>query len=206
MPPDICLYIAKGYLPLVYLGFLVHHIKNPLRAGEGGQEKINLLGEAVDGHGALAHVYQVGGQSAQVGQARENEKTSHTGGHRVVDIAERHHRGDGEARVSQGLYRRLAVVFISAAEFLKILGLMVEDLLHLLTGDNLLHKPVHAAQVHLLPGKVFPAPGAVKPDEDKHHGQEEEHDEGEPPAQNKEHGEGSDNGDKALNQHGKTAV
>ena len=51
-----------------FLG-LVHHIKNPLGSGQGCQKKVYLLGELVHGHGTLAHIHQIGCQSAQIRKA-----------------------------------------------------------------------------------------------------------------------------------------
>ena len=75
-------------------------------------------------------------------QPGHGEEAAHAGGNRVVYIGEGHDGGDGHAGVGQGLGGSLAVRLVAAAEFLEVLGLVVEYLLHLLTGHHLLHKTV----------------------------------------------------------------
>ena len=79
--------VAKGDLAFINLRFLIHHLKDPLRAGEGGQEEVDLLGKLVDGHGALAHVHQIGSHRSQIRQPGKGEEPSHAGGDGVVYIA-----------------------------------------------------------------------------------------------------------------------
>ena len=39
--------VAEGHPALIHLRLLLHHLKDALRAGEGRQQKVDLLGELV---------------------------------------------------------------------------------------------------------------------------------------------------------------
>ena len=179
----VCIFshIAQGHAAFVHLRLLIHHLENALGAGESRQQEVDLLGELVHGHRALAHVHQVGSHGSQVRQPGHGEEAAHAGGDRVVYIGEGHDGGNGHAGVGQGLGGSLAVRLVAAAEFLEVLGLVVEYLLHLLTGHHLLHKAVDTAQVFLLPGEIFPAAPPVKADKGHHKAQKDENDHGQPP-------------------------
>ena len=53
----------------VFFRRLLHSFENALCAGQGGQQKIALLGQLVDWHGRLTDKHQVAGQASKVGPA-----------------------------------------------------------------------------------------------------------------------------------------
>ena len=59
-------HITQRHSAFVQFLDLVHHIKNTFGSGQGSQKKVNLLGKLVHGHGALAHIHQIGRQGPQI--------------------------------------------------------------------------------------------------------------------------------------------
>ena len=92
----------RGTCALVHLRRLVHGLKDPLGAGQGGQEEVALLGELVDGQGRLAHKHQIAGKAAHVGQALHGHHAAQHGHDGVVDIGDAHHRRDHGGGIGSG--------------------------------------------------------------------------------------------------------
>ena len=142
--------MAKGDVPLIRLRLLLHHLKNSFGSRQSRQKKVDLLGKLIHGHGALPHIYQIGGEASQVHQAGEHKQPAHTGRNRIIKVGKAYDGRHHHAGIGERLGGRLAQRLISAAEFLKILVLVIENLFHLLPADHFLHKAVDAAQMLLL--------------------------------------------------------
>ena len=90
-------------IAVVLLRLLVHHLKDALRAGKGRQQKIDLLGELVHGHGALAHINQIGSKASQIHQAGKNKHASHAGRYRIIKVGKADDGGHHHAGIGHGL-------------------------------------------------------------------------------------------------------
>ena len=139
-----------------WISFIISKIRSA--PDRGCQKKVNLLGELVHGHGALAHIHQIGSQ----GPGSVSTRPGRTGrphrptGHSLHKTGP--HGGNRHAGVRSGPWWPLPERLVAAAEFLVVLRLMVKYLFHLLSGHHLLHKAVDASQVLLLLDKYLPAP------------------------------------------------
>ena len=196
----------QGDLPLVHLRLLVHHPKDPLGSREGGEEEVCLLGQLVHGHGTLADIDQIGGETGNVGEAGEDEEPSHAGGDGVVEVAEAYHRGDHYPRIAHRPGARPAQGLILFAEGLVVRRLVVEDLLHLLPRHHLLHKAVEVRQARLLLVEILLAAAAAIEDKEEHQNQEKEDDEGQLGVQHQQHGDGARHHNEALDEKGEAVV
>ena len=204
--PAALLLLHQPDLSLVHLRCLVHGLKDPLGAGQGGQEEVALLGELVDGQGRLAHEHQIAGKAAHIGEALHGHIATQGGHDGVVDIGDAHHRRDHGGGIGLGAGARLAQGLVLLPEAAQVLLLVVEHLHHLLSGHHLLNIAVQVAQVGLLLLIVGLAPLSAVPDIEEHGHIAHGHHQRQLPVEDKEHGEGAHHLDKALDHHGKAVV
>ena len=205
--PAISLRIAfQAHLALVGLGGLVHGLEYPLRAGQGGQQKVALGGELVDGHGGLAHKYQITGQSAHIGQALEGHQPPQHRHQGVIAVGNAHHGGHHGGGIALGAHARLAQGLVAGFEAGQVLRLVVEHLDHLLSGYHLLNIAIELAQAGLLGGVVCLAPPAAVADIAEHGPIAQHHQQGQAPVEDEQQRQRANHLDKALDEHGKAVV
>ena len=147
--------VYQGDIAIVGFRFLIHQIKNTLRAGHGHDDGVKLLGNLADGH------VEITGQHHECHQATQGDdgfawvgngaqRTAHDGQDRILHITQvivdgAHHVGEltgGEGVVAQ--------LLIELVKFFLTDFLVVEDLDHLLSGDHFLNIAVDSAQGLLL--------------------------------------------------------
>ena len=148
---------------LIGFRLFVKHIENALGTGKGGQQKVALLGELVDGQSRLAHKHQIAGQAAQAGLAVHNHQPAQHGNDRIVDVGDGNNGGIMVAEYPWALVRR----FAGGRQCLKTFQvglLMVEHLDHLLPGGHLLHIAFQIAKSLLLAGVEETAAVGAEPD------------------------------------------
>ena len=161
----------------ILLRLLVHQLKNPLRAGKGHDDGIDLVGYLGDGHiegtgqgqkaDELAH-----GEQPSAGKYRE--QAADDGENGVLGIAQivvdgPHGVGIGARKV--GIPPQLFVQLVK----LLFAGILVgEDLHHPLAVDHLLHIAVDRAQRALLADEEFggPARDELGDEHDHQHGEQ----------------------------------
>ena len=161
--------IHEGHIAVVYFRLLVHDFEDALRAGQGHDDGVELLGNLVDGHVKVAGKLHKGHQAAQ-GQQHGAGFQSQAGYDRAVVY------GDGAAYNGQDGILHIAKVIVDRAhhvgEFaggegvfaqrlVKLVELFlanflaVKDLDHLLAGDHFLDVAVYRAQAFLLADEEF---------------------------------------------------
>ncbi len=200
------LHVDQDGSALVHLAVLVHDLEDPLRAGQGGQQEVGLLGELVDGHGGLAHKDQIAGQAAHVGGAVDGHDAAQHRHNGVVEIGDGDHRGHHGGRIALGPGARPAQGLVFLPELLQAGPLVVEHLHHLLAGHHLLNVAVQLTQGDLLPGVVFLAPLPAEADVAEHDHIAGRHHQGQPPVEDKQDGQGAHHLNEGLDHHGEAVV
>ena len=183
----------QRHLPLVGLRRGLHHLKDPLRAGHGGENGVHLLGDLGDG---LAHLPGVLEKGAQVSQpegpaAVNGEHGAQTAADGVVDIVQVAHGGHHGPGVGVGPAGRLAVGLVPGIKPLSGGVFMVEDLDDLLALDHLLNVAVDRSQSALLGGEVPPAAAADGLDHQQHHPEHGEGNQSQQGTEDQHHGDGA---------------
>ena len=146
----------QGGLALVRLRGGLHHLKDPLRAGNGRQEVVHLLAHLADGLADLPGVLEVHHQGAQIQTHGDGQQRAHAAGEGVVDVADVAHGGHHGPGKGLGADGAAAVGLVAPGEALPGFFLVVEDLDHLLALNHLLDISVDLPQVPLL-GHEVPA-------------------------------------------------
>ena len=198
--------IYQSHPPIIHFLGLAHDLKDPLRPSQGRQQEIALHGELVDGHGCLAHENQVAGQASHVGEIVHGHDPSQHRHHRVIDVGYGHHRGHHGGGVALGSGSCLAQALVFLPEGRQILLLVVEDLDHLLAADHLLDVAVQVSQSLLLFGEIGLASLSAVADIQKHSQIAHHHQQGQPPVEDKQKGQGAGDLDEALNHHGEAVI
>ena len=191
---------------VVHLRRLVHGGKDTLRAGQGRQQQVGLLGELVDGQGRLPDKDQIAGQAPHIGgplQGHDAAQHRHDG---VVDIGDGDHRRDHGGRITLGPGARLAEGLVLLPELPEALRLVVEHLDHLLAGHHLLDEAVQISQAGLLLGVVGLAVGPAEADIAEHGGIPHRHHQGQLPVEDEEDHQCPHHLDEALDHHGEAVV
>ena len=184
----------------------MHHLKDPLRPGKRGQDKIHLLSKLVQRHGALPHIHKIGGQASQIHQPRDGEQPSCAGRHSVVCIGEGHNTWDHHSGISQRFCGRPSERLVFLPEDLQILLFMIKHLLHLLPCRHFFHEPIDICKKRLLPVIIFLAPLPVPFNKSEHDTQKQNHYERHISIKNQQHYHSTRQGQKALDHHGKAVV
>ena len=182
---------------LVLLGRLVHELKDTLRAGGGGDDKVDLHGELGYGVGEAAVQADEGHDRAQ-GDAANTVDGEDGADDGADDVAQPADIGvDGHEQVGKGigLGGALAQGFIDLVESGLCLFLMAEDLDDLLSVHHLLDVAVELAEVALLLDVILGGELGELPRYVEHEHSREQADDGENGTQDHHGYKGGDHGD-----------
>ena len=195
----------QGGAALIRLGVGVHHGKNALRAGYGGQQGVHLLADLAHRLGHLLDIQQVRAQGADIEHTGDGQQAAHAAGDGVVDageVAHGRHHGPG---IGLGHGGGVAIGAVAGGELVQGLLLMVKDLDDLLTLDHLLNVAVETAQGRLLLLEAGAAAAAHALHHQEHQPQEHEGDQRQRPVQVNQHEHGAHKGDE-VGHHAGEAV
>ena len=195
----------QGGAALIRLGVGVHHGKNALRAGYGGQQGVHLLADLADGLAHLLHIQQVRAQGADIEHTGDGQQAAHAAGDGVVDAGEVAHGGHHGPGIGLGHGGGVAIGAVAGSELVHGLLLVVKDLDDLLALDHLLNVAIEAAQGRLLLLEADAAAAAHAFDHQEHQTQEHEGDEGQGPVQVNQHEHGAHKGNE-VGHHAGEAV
>ena len=148
--------IDQGHITAVLLRGLIHQVEDSLRACQGHNDRVKLLGNLGNRLVEASCQLQEGGKTAQ-GQAADpadGQQRSYNGGQHIIDISNishyRHQHVGIDVRVA-GTVKELVVQLL---EFCLGFFLMAEDLYHLLAVHHFLNVAVDFTQILLLRHKV----------------------------------------------------
>lgn len=102
-------HVYQRHSAVVLLRLLVHQGEDPLRAGQGHDDGVELLGDLVDGVGKALGQLQEAGNNAQGDggvHPAEGQSAAHHSHDHVLDIADVHHDRHQDAGVGCGLCPR----------------------------------------------------------------------------------------------------
>ena len=191
---------------LIGFRLFVKHIENALGTGKGGQQKVALLGELVDGQSRLAHKHQIAGQAAQAGLAVHNHQPAQHGNDRIVDVGDGNNGGDHGGGIPLGAGSGALQASVQCLKTFQVGLLMVEHLDHLLPGGHLLHIAFQIAKSLLLAGVEETAAVGAEPDVPEHDGVPHHDQQRKPPVEHKQQNQRAHHLDKALDQQSKAVV
>ncbi len=145
--------VDQGHIAVIFLGGLVHQLKDPLRAGQSHDDGVDLVADLGDGLVEGPGQGQEGDEAAQgdeLAAADHSHDAAHNGENGVLDVAQVVvHRAHGVG-VGAGLEGVGPEAFVETVEFLLAGVLVVENLHHPLAVDHFLHITVDTAQGLLL--------------------------------------------------------
>ena len=159
-------HVYQRHSAVVLLRLLVHQGEDPLRAGQGHDDGVELLGDLVDGVGKALGQLQEAGNNAQGDggvHPAEGQSAAHHSHDHVLDIADVHHDRHQDAGVGVGFVRAVEHFVVDPVKAVLGLLLMAEDLDHFLTVDHLLDITVEGAQGALLAEEVAAAAAGQEP-------------------------------------------
>ena len=200
------LHADKNGLALVRLGRGIHHVEDALSACGGGEDDIDLLGDAVDGLAHLLNIQQIRAQRSHIEHAANGEKAAYAAGNGVVDAAQVCHSGHHGTCIGLGHGACNAVVLVELAEGLHGLLLVGKDLDDLLSLDHLLNIAVEGTEGLLLALEVDAALAADGLDYQQHQEEERHGDEGQQRVHHQHHYEGGNEGQHVGEETGKAVA
>ena len=162
------LHPLQCHLAVIYLRLRLHDLKNPLRAGHGGEDGVHLLRDLGDGLAHLLGILQKGGEPAQIAGA-DGQQAADAAGDGIVDVAQVPHGGHHSPGVGLRPGGGVPIGIVQPGKACLGRCLVVKDLDDLLALDHLLDIAVHRADGLLLGGKVPAAAAADGLDHQQHH-------------------------------------
>ena len=153
-------HVYQRHSAVVLLRLLVHQGEDPLRAGQGHDDGVELLGDLVDGVGKALGQLQEAGNNAQGDggvHPAEGQSAAHHSHDHVLDIADVHHDRHQDAGVGVGFVRAVEHFVVDPVKAVLGLLLMAEDLDNLLTLHHLFDITIDNTKVGLLLQEIFSA-------------------------------------------------
>ena len=190
----------QGHPALVHLRRGFHHLKHPFRAGNGGQDVVDLLADLADGLADLAGILEIDHQRPQVQPKGDGQQRADAAGQGVVDVADVAHGGHHGAGEGLGVGGAAAVRLVARPEALPCLGFVVKDLDDLLPFDHFLDIAVDLSQVPLLGHEVPAGPLAHSHNDRQHQPQGEHRHQKQQRTEVQHHGNHADEGEPAGDQ------
>ena len=174
---------------------LVDQGEDAFRAGQSGQDGVDLLADLGDGIAEIAAVEQEGADGAQVHAAGDGQGRAGGGDHGVGQVGQVAHDGHEDAGKGVGVLGRAEQLVVFAVEAVPHRLLVVEHLDHLDAGDHLLDVAVQVAQLFLLPGEIGGGAFAHEFDHEHHDAQHGQDDQGQQGRKHQHHHEDADDGE-----------